>query len=76
MRHDVHIALGNVRLVVSSLRIDGQLDEESDYIAHASEIDGHGHSPPICLSKPGSATAALDLATRDPWVVEHAGLSA
>ncbi len=76
MPNDVHIALGNLRLVVSSMRIDGQSDDESDYIAYASEIDGHGHSPPIRMTRPGSAEAALDLATRDPWVVEHSGLSA
>jgi len=58
------------------LRIDGLPDEECDYIANAHEINGGGHSPPIRLSKPGSADAALDLATRDPWVVEHSGLSA
>ena len=76
MRHDVHVALGNVRLVVSSSRIDGQPDDESDYIAYASEIAGHGHSPPIRMTRPGSAAAALDLATRDSWVVEHSGISA
>jgi hypothetical protein len=76
MPNDVHVAFGKVRLVVSSLRIDGQIDEESDYIAYASEIDGHGHSPPIRMTRPGSAAAALDLATRDSWVVEHSGISA
>lgn len=76
MTSDIHIALGNVRLVISPLRVDGQPDEEGDYVAYAHEINGHGHSPPIRLARPGSAEAALDLATRDPWVVEHARLSA
>ena len=70
----MHLSVGNVKLVVHSLRIKGQPDEESDYIAYAHQIHGELFSPPIRLTRPGSAEAALEAASRDPWVVEHSGL--
>ena len=75
MTDEVVRVVGNVRLVARSLGVKGQPDEESDYIVHAFEIEGHLSSPPIRISRPGGAEAALDLAARDPWVVEHSGLA-
>ena len=74
MEDDMYLTVGNVRLVVHSLRTKGQPGEESDYIAYAHLIHGDLHSPPIRLAKPGGAEAALEAASSDPWVVEHSGL--
>ena len=71
----MHLSIGNVKLVVHSLRTKGQPEEECDYIAYAHQINGDLFSPPIRLTKPGSAEAALEAASRDPWVVEHSGVS-
>lgn len=71
---EVERTVGNVNLVARSLTIQGQPDEESDYIVSAYVIGGHLASPPIRLTKPGSARAALDAASRHPWVVAHLGV--
>ena len=75
MASDLHVAVGNVKMVVHSLRVAGQRDEDTDYIAYAHEIVGDAHSPTIRLGKPGSAEAALDQACRHPWVVAHSTVS-
>jgi len=65
--------VGSVRLVARSLTLSGQPDGESDYIVSAGEIHGHLHSPPIRVTKPAGAKAALDIAANDPWVLDHKG---
>jgi hypothetical protein len=74
MATEMNRTVGNVRLAGRSNSIPDQPDEESDYIVDA-DVPGTHLSKRIHLTKPGSAQAALDLAARDPWVIEHSGLS-
>lgn len=73
MSEEVTRGVGNLRLVARSLARSGQPDGESDYIVSAGEIHGHLHSPPIRVTKPAGAKAALDIAANDPWVLDHKG---
>ena len=54
----MHLSVGNVKLVVHSLRIKGQPDEESDYIAYAHQI--HGDHPAMAQDRAGAVSAAME----------------
>ena len=69
MSEEVTGEVDGVWLVARYLSRPGQPDGESDYIVYAR--DGRSHSPPILVTKPGGAQAALDIAANDPWVLDH-----